>query len=61
MKKVIFYLLLALNMNQPAFSQQTFERLLSNPNDETIQDIIEEENGNFLLAGRNIINESSII
>jgi hypothetical protein len=59
MNKVIFYLLLALTMSQPAFSQQTFEKLLSNPKDETIHNIIEEENGNFLMIGRSINNEAN--
>lgn len=61
MNKALFFLFLTLIISQTVFSQQTFEILLSNPKDETIQDIIEEENGNFLLAGRSIINESSSI
>ncbi|MDP2237376.1 MAG: T9SS type A sorting domain-containing protein [Bacteroidales bacterium] len=61
MNKAIFFLFLTLIISQPTFSQQTFEKLISNSKDETIQDIIEEENGNFLLAGRSIINESSSI
>jgi hypothetical protein len=52
MKKIIFLLIYILSLDNFATAQNTFEKILSNPEDQVINSIIEYEYGNFIMVGR---------
>ncbi|MBS4062011.1 MAG: T9SS type A sorting domain-containing protein [Bacteroidetes bacterium] len=54
MKPISLFLFIILVISNICLSQQTFETLIRNPEDQVIHDFLEDSNGNLLLIGRSI-------
>ncbi len=52
MKHLFRYILIIVIFNSELFAQQTFEKIISYPEDQVINSVIEDDNGNYYMIGR---------
>jgi len=58
MKKQFSYILILVIYSSQLFAQHTFEKTISNPEDQVINTVVEDNNGNYIMVGRFKNNET---